>query len=76
MRAFSKGLSGMNGLIGGLGDKYSQLTTDADYIKLKQTGEGLASGLAQLSGGLKELGKNAAKLNSAFAEARRKAWRK
>ena len=56
------------GLIGGLGSKYSQLTTDADYIKLKQTGEGLASGLTQLSGGLGELGKNAAKLNGAFAD--------
>ncbi|MDF2645580.1 MAG: hypothetical protein K0Q73_1385, partial [Paenibacillus sp.] len=64
-----QGLIGMNGLIGGLGAKYSQLSSDSDYIKLKQTGEGLESGLAQLNGGLKELGANAAKLNSSFAEA-------
>jgi RND superfamily putative drug exporter len=64
-----QGLTGMNGLIGGLGEKYSQLKSDADYTKLKQTGEGLESGLAQLNGGLKELGANAAKLNGSFAEA-------
>lgn len=69
LTGIQQGLVGMNGLIGGLGSKYSQLTTDADYIKLKQTGEGLASGLTQLSGGLQELGKNAAKLNGAFADA-------
>ncbi|WNR44495.1 MMPL family transporter [Paenibacillus roseipurpureus] len=68
LTGIQQGLVGMNGLIGGLGSKYSQLTTDADYIQLKQTGEGLASGLAQLNGGLQELGKNAAKLNSAFAD--------
>ncbi|KRF29373.1 MMPL family transporter [Paenibacillus sp. Soil787] len=64
-----QGLTGMNGLIGGLGEKYSQLKADTDYAKLKQTGEGLESGLAQLNGGLKELGANAAKLNGSFAEA-------
>jgi RND superfamily putative drug exporter len=69
LTGIQQGLVGMNGLIGGLGSKYSELTTDADYIKLKQTGEGLASGLTQLSGGLQELGKNAAKLNGAFADA-------
>ncbi|WP_217282752.1 MMPL family transporter [Paenibacillus alginolyticus] len=63
-----QGLTGMNGLIGGLGEKYSQLSKDSDFIKLKQTGEGLASGLAQLNGGLKELGANADKLNGSFAE--------
>ncbi|MGO4499482.1 MMPL family transporter [Paenibacillus sp. 2RAB27] len=70
LTGIQQGLVGMNGLIGGLGSKYNQLNTDEDYIKLKQTGEGLASGLTQLSGGLSELGKNAAKLNSAFAEAK------
>ncbi|MDQ0872375.1 RND superfamily putative drug exporter [Paenibacillus sp. V4I3] len=64
-----QGLTGMNGLIGGLGEKYSQLKADADYTKLKQTGEGLETGLAQLNGGLKELGANAAKLNGSFVEA-------
>ncbi|GGA05822.1 membrane protein [Paenibacillus marchantiophytorum] len=67
--AIQQGLTGMNGLISLLGGKYTQLTTDADYVKLKQTGEGLESGLAQLGGGLHELGVNAAKLNSSFAEA-------
>ncbi|MGG1519154.1 MMPL family transporter [Paenibacillus oryzisoli] len=62
-----QGLAGMNALIGGLGAKYSDLAADSDYVKLKATGEGLASGLAQLTGGLKELGANAAKLNEGFA---------
>lgn len=64
----AQGLAGMNGLIGGLGTKYSELKNDVDYEKLKQTGEKLESGVAQLSGGLKELNANFAKLNGSFDE--------
>jgi len=66
--AIQQGLSGMNGLIGGLGAKYSQLSGDADYLTLKQTGEQLESGVAQLSGGLKELNASFAKLESSLGE--------
>ncbi|MGN7168739.1 MMPL family transporter [Paenibacillus cellulositrophicus] len=64
-----QGLAGMNTLIGNLGDSHSELAEDPNYIQLKQTGEGLVTGLAQLDGGLKELNANYAKLNASFAQA-------
>lgn len=63
-----QGLTGMNGLIAGLGAKHSELASDPDYAKLKATGESLASSLAQLSGGLQELDTNYAKLNASLSE--------
>ncbi|MED5018762.1 MMPL family transporter [Paenibacillus chibensis] len=63
-----QGLTGMNGLIAGLGAKHSELASDPDYAKLKATGESLASSLAQLSGGLQELDTNHVKLNASLSE--------
>lgn len=67
--AIQQGLAGMNGLIGGLGAKYSDLSQDQDYLTLKQTGAGLESGMAQIIGGFQELNKNYAQLNDSFAKA-------
>ncbi|MGG0655413.1 MMPL family transporter [Rummeliibacillus pycnus] len=65
--AIQQGLGGMNQLIGALGKKYpEQLASDEQYLTLKQTGASLASGLAQLNGGIVELGKNYDTLNSNF----------
>ncbi|MFU1795127.1 MMPL family transporter [Paenibacillus azoreducens] len=63
-----QGLAGMNGLIAGLGAKHSELAADADYMKLKATGETLESSLAQLSGGLQQLNANYAKLNASLSQ--------
>ncbi|MCJ8012892.1 MMPL family transporter [Paenibacillus sp. KQZ6P-2] len=63
-----QGLIGMNGLIAGLGTKHSELAEDPDYVKLKATGETLASSLTQLSGGMEQLNNNYAKLNSSLGE--------
>ncbi|MFD0714718.1 MMPL family transporter [Paenibacillus sp. GCM10027626] len=64
-----QGLAGMNGLIGGLGAKYSDLQTDKQYLTLKQTGATLETGLAQIIGGMKTLQTNHKQLNRSFAEA-------
>jgi len=63
-------IGGMNLLIGSLGDKYSdQLANDEQYLTLKQTSSSLEIGLAQLNGGLQELGKNYDSLNLNFQSA-------
>jgi RND superfamily putative drug exporter len=68
--SIQQGLGGMNQLIGALGQKYpAQLASDEQYLTLKQTGVSLASGLAQLNGGIVELGKNYDTLNSNFLAA-------
>ncbi|GGH21454.1 MMPL family transporter [Paenibacillus segetis] len=67
--AIQQGLAGMNGLIGGLGAKYSDLSQDPDYLTLKQTGTGLESGMAQIIGGFQELNNNYTQLNDNFAKA-------
>lgn len=67
--AIQQGLAGMNGLIGGLGAKYSDLGQDPDYLTLKQTGTGLESGMAQFIGGFQELNKNYTQLNENFDKA-------
>ncbi|MFD3448937.1 MMPL family transporter [Microbacteriaceae bacterium 4G12] len=68
--AIQQGLGDMNQLIGALGQKYpAQLASDEQYLKLKEKGAFLASGLAQLNGGIVELGKNYDNLNSKFLTA-------
>jgi len=63
-------IGGMNQLIGALGEKYpDQLASDEQYLTLKQTGSSLESGLAQLNGGLQELGKSYDTLNLNFQAA-------
>jgi len=63
-------LGGMNQLIDVLGEKYpDQLASDEQYVTLKETGSSLASGLAQINGGIVELGKNYDTLNANFKKA-------
>ncbi|MBP1991218.1 MMPL family transporter [Paenibacillus eucommiae] len=66
--ALEQTLAGMNTLIDTLGTKHNELKDDEDYQVLKQTGEGLLSGLAQLRGGLDQLNGNYDKLNKNFSQ--------
>lgn len=63
------GMSGMNGLIAQLGSAHTELQEDETYVQLKTQGTALENGIAQLTGGLKELNVNYAKLNVAFSAA-------
>jgi len=64
-----QGLAGMNGLIGSLGARYTELQTDQEFTTLKQTGISLETGIAQMTGGMQALQTNYTQLNASFGEA-------
>ncbi|MCQ6560613.1 MMPL family transporter [Paenibacillus mendelii] len=63
-----KSLVNMNSLISQLGISHEELNDDSDYVKLKQTGTALATGLAQFRGGLEALTANYDKLQASLSQ--------
>ncbi|MDF2670679.1 MAG: hypothetical protein K0R67_2985 [Paenibacillus sp.] len=68
LQGIEQGMGSMNSLIVRLGNNHQELGDDPDYESLKKTGESLATGLAQISGGLTSLGTNYKQMNAAFSE--------